>query len=233
MSVEPEWAALSMAAAIVCGCIIGLERQARQQTAGVRTNALVALGASSFVIFSQIFPGDVNQARIAGQIITGVGFLGAGLIFRDGMKLKGINTAATLWCSAAVGMMCGVGYYHLAAILTAMVLILNLFLRPVINLLDARLLRGRVAFRNVRLRLVCRSDREEELRALALRMLVQAGYRLVEMDSHPAEDGSGVEVIMLLGGPEGTEEALEKTLALLAVEPGVTHVDGELIDNEG
>jgi len=231
MSVEAEWAALSMAAAILCGCIIGLERQARQQTAGVRTNALVALGASSFVIFSQIFPGDVNQARIAGQIITGVGFLGAGLIFRDGMKLKGINTAATLWCSAAVGMMCGVGYFHLAAILTVMVLILNLFLRPVINLLDARVLRGKAA-RNVKLRLVCRSDREEDLRALALRMLIQAGFRLVEMDSHPAEDGSGVEVIMILSGPEGTEDVLEKTLALLAVEPGVTHVDGAVLDSE-
>lgn len=232
MSVEAEWAALSMAAAILCGCIIGLERQARQQTAGVRTNALVALGASSFVIFSQIFPGDVNQARIAGQIITGVGFLGAGLIFRDGMKLKGINTAATLWCSAAVGMMCGVGYFHLAAILTVMVLILNLFLRPVINLLDARVLRGKAA-RNVKLRLVCRSDREEDLRALALRMLIQAGFRLVEVDSHPAEDGSGVEVILILSGPEGTEDVLEKTLALLAVEPGVTHVDGAVLDSEG
>jgi putative Mg2+ transporter-C (MgtC) family protein len=232
MSVEAEWAALSMAAAILCGSIIGLERQARQQAAGVRTNALVALGASSFVIFSQLFPGDVNQARIAGQIITGVGFLGAGLIFRDGGRPKGINTAATLWCSAAVGMMCGVGAYHLAAILTLMVLILNLFLRPVVNWLDRSLFRGS-ASGLVRLRLVCRSDREEELRALALRMLVQAGYRLVEMDSHPAEDGSGVEVVLILSSLDGTPDVLEKTVALIAVEPGVTHVDGELIDGEG
>jgi putative Mg2+ transporter-C (MgtC) family protein len=232
MSVEAEWAALSMVAAIICGSIIGLERQARQQSAGVRTNALVALGAASFVIFAQTFPGDVNQARIAGQIITGVGFLGAGLIFRDGVRPKGINTAATLWCSAGVGMMCGVGAYHLAAILTFMVLILNLFLRPVVNWLDRRLFRG-VAGHNVRLTLVCRSDREEELRALALRMLVQAGYRLVEMDSHPAEDGGGVEVVLVLSSLDGTPDVLEKTLALLAVEPGVTHVDGALIDGEG
>jgi uncharacterized membrane protein YhiD involved in acid resistance len=129
-------------------------------------------------------------------------------------------------------MMCGVGYFHLAAILTVMVLILNLFLRPVINLLDARVLRGKAA-RNVKLRLVCRSDREEDLRALALRMLIQAGFRLVEVDSHPAEDGSGVEVILILSGPEGTEDVLEKTLALLAVEPGVTHVDGAVLDSEG
>ncbi len=233
MSVEPEWAALSMAAAILCGSIIGLERQARQRTAGVRTNALVALGASSFVIFSQIFPGDVNQARIAGQIITGVGFLGAGLIFRDGGKLLGINTAATLWCSAAVGMMCGVGYYHLAAILTVMVLILNLFLRPVVKLLDAQLLRGKAVPQTVRLRLVCRSDREEDLRALALRMLIQAGYRLVEMDSHPSEDGAGVEVVLTLTSQEAGHDGLEKAVALLAVEPGVSHVDGQGVEDEG
>jgi putative Mg2+ transporter-C (MgtC) family protein len=110
-------------------------------------------------------------------------------------------------------MMCGVGAYHLAAILTAMVLILNLFLRPFVNWLDRRLFRG-TAGRNVRLTLVCRSDREEDLRALALRMLVQAGYRLVEMDSHPAEDGGGVEVVLILSSLEGTPDVLEKTLAL-------------------
>jgi uncharacterized membrane protein YhiD involved in acid resistance len=112
------------------------------------------------------------------------------------------------------------------------VLILNLFLRPVVNWLDRRLFRG-TAGQNVRLTLVCRSDREEDLRALALRMLVQAGYRLVEMDSHPAEDGSGVEVVLTLSSLDGTPDVLEKTLALLAVEPGVTHVDGTLIDGEG
>jgi putative Mg2+ transporter-C (MgtC) family protein len=232
MSVEAEWAALSMAAAILCGSIIGLERQARQQSAGVRTNALVALGAASFVIFSQTFPGEVNQARIAGQIITGVGFLGAGLIFRDGVRPKGINTAATLWCSAGVGMMCGVGAYHLAAILTVMVLILNLFLRPVVNWFDARVMRG-ISGHHARLTLICRSDREEELRALALRMLVQAGYRLVEMDSHPAEDGGGIEVVLTLSSLDAAPDVLEKAVALIAVEPGVTHVDAALIDGEG
>lgn len=229
MSVEAEWAALSMAAAIFCGAIIGMERQARQRMAGVRTNALVALGACSFVVFSQLFPGEPSQTRVAAQVVSGIGFLGAGLIFRDGFRLHGLNTAATLWCSAAVGMMCGAGAVHLAAILTAMVLVLNIFLRPVVNFLDVRLFKGRQSDHTVRLRLVCRSDREEELRTLALRMLIQAGFRLVEMDSHPSEDGAGVEVVMILAGHEHIHEGLEKAVALLAVEPGVSHVDGQAV----
>jgi putative Mg2+ transporter-C (MgtC) family protein len=230
MTVEAEVAALSMTAAIVCGAIIGMERQARQRMAGVRTNALVALGASSFVIFSQLFPGEPSQTRVAAQIVSGIGFIGAGLIFRDGFRLHGLNTAATLWCSAGVGMMCGAGAVHLAAILTAMVLVLNLFLRPVVNFLDARVFSGLQSERTVRLRLVCRSDREEDLRALTLRMLIQAGFRLVEMDSHPSEDGAGVEVVLILSGHEHIHEGLEKAVALLAVEPGVSHVDGQAVE---
>jgi putative Mg2+ transporter-C (MgtC) family protein len=230
MSVEAEVAALYMTAAIFCGAVIGMERQARQQMAGVRTNALVALGACGFVVFSQQFPGDPNQTRIAAQIISGIGFLGAGLIFRDGSRVHGLNTAATLWCSAGVGMMCGAGALHLAAILTGMVLVLNLFLRPVVAFVDRSLLRSRGRERIVRLRLVCRSDREEDLRALALRMLIQAGYRLVEMDAHPSEDGTGVEVILVLASHDYSQDGLEKVLALLAVEPGVSHVDGHPLE---
>jgi putative Mg2+ transporter-C (MgtC) family protein len=231
MSVEAEWAALSMTAAVLCGAVIGMERQARQRMAGVRTNALVALGACSFVIFSQLFPDEPSQTRVAAQIVSGIGFLGAGLIFRDGFRLHGLNTAATLWCSAGVGMMCGAGALHLAAILTGMVLILNLFLRPVVNFFDARLFRGRRAERSVRLRLICRSDREEDLRVLALRMLIQEGYRLIEMDSHPSEDGAGVEVVLSLATIDHHHEGLEKAVALLAVEPGVSHVDGQSVDD--
>jgi putative Mg2+ transporter-C (MgtC) family protein len=230
MSVEAELAAAYMAAAIFCGAVIGMERQARQQMAGVRTNALVALGACGFVVFSQQFPGDPNQTRIAAQIVSGIGFLGAGLIFRDGSRIHGLNTAATLWCSAGVGMMCGAGALHLAAVLTGMVLILNLFLRPVVSFIDKTLLSGRGKEQLVRLRIVCRSDREEDLRALALRMLIQAGYRVIEMDSHPSEDGAGIEVTVILSSLTHSVEGLEKAVALLAVEPGVSHVDGHPLE---
>jgi putative Mg2+ transporter-C (MgtC) family protein len=86
---------------------IGFERQWRQCLAGLRTNTLVALGAASFVMFSGLVPGDNIPTRVAAQVVSGIGFLGAGLIFKEGLSVHGLNTAATLRCSAAVGVVAG------------------------------------------------------------------------------------------------------------------------------
>ena len=103
-------AALNLAFAALLGALIGSERQMRRRMAGLRTNALVALGAAGFVTFAALFPDDINPTRVAAQVVSGIGFLGAGIIFRDGFNVHGLNTAATLWCSAAVGMMAGAGH---------------------------------------------------------------------------------------------------------------------------
>jgi putative Mg2+ transporter-C (MgtC) family protein len=228
---EFEYVALHMGVAVLCGAIIGMERQARQRMAGVRTNALVALGACSFVTFSALFPGEPSQTRVAAQIVSGIGFLGAGLIFRDGFRLHGLNTAATLWCAAAVGMMCGAGALEIAGLLTAIVLALNLFLRPVVNWLDRTVLRGEEAQRQFRLRLVCRAEREEDLRAQMLRGLIAGGLRLVEVDAHPSGDAGAREVVAVLAGTGASEAAVERAVALLAVEPGVSHADWQAVDS--
>ena len=224
MNVALDVAAMQMAIATLCGALIGVERQARQRMAGVRTNALVALGAASFVIFSTLFPGDASPTRVAAQIVSGIGFLGAGLIFRDGFTVHGLNTAATLWCSAAVGMMTGAGALPLAVLLTAVVLVVNLFLRPLVNWLDLALWSGS-ASRRYRIALVCRPDREAELRALLIRTLSQSGLRLTELDAHAAADGSGIELVALAEGERTAEQALLSAIALLAAEPGLSHAD--------
>src|SRR5882757_10011624 len=101
--------ALRLGLALLLGCAIGIERQWHQKMAGLRTNALVALGASGFVAFSWLVDhGD--PTRIAAQVVTGIGFLGAGVILREGVNVPGLNTAATLWCSAMVGTFAGGGY---------------------------------------------------------------------------------------------------------------------------
>ena len=97
----------NFALAIVLGSLIGIERQWRQRLAGLRTNSLVAAGSSLFVLMSQMIPSGEDQSRIAAYVISGVGFLGAGVIMKDGASVRGINTAATLWCSAAVGSLAG------------------------------------------------------------------------------------------------------------------------------
>src|ERR1700730_9527820 len=107
---------LRLGAGIGLGTVIGFERQYRARMAGLRTNALVAVGATLFVLLSANgFSGaTADPTRVAAQIVSGIGFLGAGVIMRDGLNVRGLNTAATLWCSAAVGALAGAGMFTVA-----------------------------------------------------------------------------------------------------------------------
>jgi putative Mg2+ transporter-C (MgtC) family protein len=102
VTVPVEQAAIDLALAVALGSIIRFERQWRNRLAGLRTNTLVALGAASFVVFAALFPEESSPTRVAAQVLSGIGFLGAGVIFREGLNDRGLNTAATLWCSAAI-----------------------------------------------------------------------------------------------------------------------------------
>jgi putative Mg2+ transporter-C (MgtC) family protein len=114
-------------AATTCGLLIGLERQWHRKKAGIRTNSLVALGSAVFVVLSfkliSIYGGDVT--RIIGQVVTGVGFLCAGVIMQQGMNVMGLTTSATIWCSSAVGCMAGAGYYLEAFFCTLLIMFIN------------------------------------------------------------------------------------------------------------
>ncbi len=116
--------------ALFLGALIGVERQWRQRMAGLRTNTLVALGAAIFITTSEKIGGDA-VGRVASYIVSGIGFLGAGVIMKDGINVRGLNTAATLWCSAAIGALAGLGYIPEATIGTLLVLLSHLLLRPV------------------------------------------------------------------------------------------------------
>lgn len=126
--------------AFVLGTVIGLERQWRHKIAGVKTNALVAGGAALFILVSEKIAGDPSgAARIAANIVTGVGFLGAGVLMRNGTNITGINTAATIWCSSAIGSLAGLGYWYEALVGTAFVVIGNIVLRPIGEKIDQRI----------------------------------------------------------------------------------------------
>lgn len=119
---------LRIAAAMLLGAIIGTERQWRQHVAGMKTNALVAIGAALFVSLSDLTSHDASPTRIAAQVVSGVGFLGAGLLMRDEFSVKGLNTAATLWCAAAIGVLCGAGKVPFATAGTVILLVAQLAL---------------------------------------------------------------------------------------------------------
>lgn len=121
--------------ALLLGAAIGVERQWRQRMAGLRTNTLVSLGASIFIVLSVKIGGDAN-GRVASYIVSGIGFLGAGVIMKDGMNVRGLNTAATLWCSAAIGSLAGMGFFVEASIGAAFILLAHLVLRPIGNKLS-------------------------------------------------------------------------------------------------
>jgi putative Mg2+ transporter-C (MgtC) family protein len=120
-----------MGSALIVGFVVGLERQLHQRVAGTRTNALVAAGAAAFTMAGAVLTTNPDsQARIAAQIVSGIGFLGAGVIFKEGVTVHGLNTAATIWCSAAIGTLFGLGHYFLGLLTGIMVLVTNIALRP-------------------------------------------------------------------------------------------------------
>src|ERR1700758_5566858 len=127
-----EEMALRLGIALLLGSIIGLERQWRSHYVGLRTNALITIGAAAMMIFGQMLPAEDHASleHIASQIITGVGFLCAGVIMREGANVKGFNTAATLWCSVAVGIFTGSGLFIPAAILSVFITLVNLLMLP-------------------------------------------------------------------------------------------------------
>lgn len=115
------------------GVGIGIERQWLKSRAILKTNVLVTLGAAMFVMLSIMTPGDASPTRISAQIVSGVGFLGGGVILREGASVRGINTAATLWCAAAIGTLVGSGYFIQAYLGTFAVVSANLLLRPLVE----------------------------------------------------------------------------------------------------
>ncbi|MGA7633007.1 MAG: MgtC/SapB family protein [Terriglobales bacterium] len=131
MGINPIHFSLRLFSALLLGAVVGLERQWRQRMAGTRTNALVAAGAPTFVMAGLLVGEDPTATgRIASYVVSGVGFLGAGVIFKDSANIRGLNTAATIWCSAAIGVLAGLGALHLSLVLAIAVLLANTVLRP-------------------------------------------------------------------------------------------------------
>lgn len=130
---------LRLLSAVGAGFFIGLERQWHHKSAGLRTNTLVAIGAALYVLLSISLTqeqGDVT--RIIGQVVTGVGFLGAGIIFKEGLNVHGLTTAATVWCSSAIGSLAASGYFLETLIGVFTIISINSILMPLDKWLSAR-----------------------------------------------------------------------------------------------
>lgn len=129
---------IGLTAAFVMGGCIGIERQYRQRTAGLRTHILVTLGAAIFVNLAKSIDGYDGAVRVIAYVVSGIGFLGAGVIMRQDGGIQGLNTSATIWCSGAVGAAAGANMYTIAILATAFVLSINILLRPIVNIIDRK-----------------------------------------------------------------------------------------------
>ncbi len=222
MPISIEQAALNLAAALVLGAAIGFERQWRQRLAGLRTNTLVSLGAASFVVFAAIYPNEPSPMRMAAQVVSGIGFLGAGVIFREGLNVRGLNTAATLWCSAAVGVLCGSGALAHAALAAGFVVLTNLFLRPLVRLINKQPLASAEVEINYLVRVICRSPDEAHIRALLLQGVGSGSLSLRRLDSTDLENTGRVEVTAALTAAKRGDNILETIVGRLSLEPTVS-----------
>jgi putative Mg2+ transporter-C (MgtC) family protein len=131
---------LRLFAALVAGLIIGFERQWQHKSAGLRTNTLVSVGAAIFVLLSISITakGNGDVTRIIAQVVTGIGFLCAGIIFKEGLNVHGLTTAVTVWCCSAVGCLAAAGYLKETFIATFFIIAVNLFLKPLDEWLTTR-----------------------------------------------------------------------------------------------
>ena len=217
-----DQAAINLGIATLLGACIGFERQWRQRMAGLRTNTLVAIGAASFVIFEGLFPDDGSPTRMAAQVVSGIGFLGAGIIFREGLHVTGLNTAATLWCSAAGGMLAGAGHPLHAALATSFVILVNLLLRPLVRLINRQPITQTETDFHYRVRVVCRNPEGAHIRALLLQSTGNGQVSLRRLDSTDLADTGRVEVSAQLTAHAKSDAVLEQVVGRLSLEPTVS-----------
>jgi putative Mg2+ transporter-C (MgtC) family protein len=174
---------VALAVAFVLGTGIGFERQWRQRNAGLRTNVLVAVGAAAFSDLGLRLTGTEGAVRIIAYVVSGIGFLGAGVILKDGTSIRGLNTAATLWCSAAVGTFSGAGLPAEAVAVTAFVLAGNTLLRPLVNWVNRRPITEGTTEAQYRVHATCDRSHVSDVRDLLDEVLSRANYPIREVEA--------------------------------------------------
>ena len=203
--------------------LIGLERQLRHRMVGLRTNVLVCIGAFLFVYLSfGVNIANSDTTRIAAQVVSGIGFLGAGVILRDGSKIKGLNTAATLWCVAAIGTLCAAGLVVEATIGTAFVLLSNVILR-LVSLFIMNKLKA-TEKEKYTIRINCKKAKEERFRTNFAKIIDNNDLVLNSLErSEIIEDEIKLKAIMITSTPSKVEMVINE----ISTNPGIVSITWE------
>jgi putative Mg2+ transporter-C (MgtC) family protein len=218
--------------ALFLGATVGLERQWRQRMAGTRTNALVAAGAAAFVMCGFLLGEDPSaRGRIVSYVVSGVGFLGAGVIFKDAANVRGLNTAATIWCSAAIGALCGLGALNLAVVLATAVLFANMVLRPLAYRLHPVLPQATPVETRYELLLACRLSVAAHIRALLLSTITGLPITLQSLHGEQDDDKEETHLRAELTTAGRNNEAVEQVVMRLSIENEVSSLSWSVVES--
>ncbi|MEM8775018.1 MAG: MgtC/SapB family protein [Pseudomonadota bacterium] len=231
MPISIESAAFNLVLAMLCGALVGSERQVRQRMAGLRTNALVALGAAGFVVFSALYPDEVSPTRVAAQVVSGIGFLGAGIIFRHGFTVHGLNTAATLWCSAAVGVTAGAGATFFALLLTALIVFVNFGLRPLVKFLKNKTGAGMSMHLDYRVEVRLPRKHHQKVGALIMKRFTVPGVTVTDVENSSEEEGDTVTVTFVVEVEDRDDSLIKSVISPLLIEPRIDSLTWEQVSD--
>jgi len=222
--------------ATLLGIAIGIERQWRARMAGLQTMALVSMGAALFLILgAYTFHRDQDPTRVAAQIVTGIGFLGAGVIMKQGSSVTGLNTAATLWATAAVGALAGAWMWREAVVGSGIIIAGNTFLHPLAARMDrARSKAGReIAPAEYVFEVQCASEAEPRVRGLVITALTRADFQLKSVRSMGTTNPNEIALRAELSARARDDAVMEETVRSLSVDPAVRSVSWTALHEEG
>ena len=203
----------------VLGLIIGIERQYRRRVAGMRTITLVSLGSFLFVSIS-FLSNPVDISRIAAQVVSGIGFLGAGVIIRDGQNIRGLNTAATLWCSAAIGTLTALGFVIEAVIGVSYILLSNIVLRLISKKMMKKIPAKHIE--HYSLTILCDEDKEIVIKNVLLQKIRANQIFINTFNTSKFEDNKKIETTIDIASSD--VEIFNTTINKLCLESGVNSV---------
>lgn len=213
-------------AALLLSLAVGLERQWRRRAIGLRTNVLVCLGAFLFVAVSVML--GSSDLKIAAQVVSGIGFLGAGVILKDGLNIRGLNTAATLWCSAALGVLCAYGLIIEAVTGTFFILVANILLRYITRKL---MMHNMAHLKDYVIEVVTSKDKELILRTTLIQSISEEAISISGLETKEIEN-ERVGIYLYVSMDNKNEEALKHLITRFTMEPEVFYVGYKIDKNK-
>ncbi len=206
--------------ALLLSFTVGLERQWRRRAIGLRTNVLVCIGAFLFVSMPVMLD-KTEDMKVAAQVVSGIGFLGAGVILKDGANIRGLNTAATLWCNAAIGVLCATGLLLEAVTGTAFILLANIVLRHITRKL--LVIHDNKNSKNYHLTIVISKNKEILLRTMLIQTIGETDIRLNSIETNEKANDR-VEIIADISSDDKTETDMDHIITRFTMEPGVFYI---------